>query len=63
MTNVTRVVTTDADDGSAGTLRWAVGQARRGWLEKRHVLNTMTRTQLEIWLKQRRQRFAKVAAL
>ena len=35
----------------------------RGWLEKRHVLNTMTRTQLEIWLKQRRQRFAKVAAL
>jgi DNA polymerase (family X) len=44
-------------------IKYGVDQARRGWLEKRHVLNTMTRTQLEIWLKQRRQRFAKVAAL
>ncbi|MGE5818655.1 MAG: DNA polymerase/3'-5' exonuclease PolX, partial [Deltaproteobacteria bacterium] len=44
-------------------IKYGIDQARRGWLEKRHVLNTMTRTQLEIWLKQRRQRFAKVAAL
>jgi DNA polymerase (family 10) len=44
-------------------MRYAVDQARRGWLEKRHVLNTMTWPQLEKWLKQRRQRFAKAAAL
>jgi DNA polymerase (family 10) len=44
-------------------MRYGIDQARRGWLEKRHVLNAMTRSQLEIWLKQRRQRFARVAAL
>jgi DNA polymerase (family X) len=35
-----------------------IDQARRGWLEKRHVLNTMTRPQLELWLKQRRRKLA-----
>jgi DNA polymerase (family 10) len=44
-------------------MRYGVDQARRGWLEKRHVLNTMTWPQLDKWLKQRRQRFAKAAAL
>jgi DNA polymerase (family 10) len=44
-------------------IRYGIDQARRGWLEKRHVLNAMTRPQLEIWLKQRRQRFDKAAAL
>ena len=40
-------------------MRYGIDQARRGWLEKRHVLNTMTQTQLQSWLKQRRQRFNK----
>ncbi|HSF57756.1 MAG TPA: PHP domain-containing protein, partial [Candidatus Binatia bacterium] len=41
-------------------MRYGIDQARRGWLEKRHVVNTMTQTQLQSWLKQRRQRFNKV---
>jgi DNA polymerase (family X) len=44
-------------------MSYGVDQARRGWLEKRHVLNTMTHPQLEVWLKQRRQRFDKAVAL
>jgi len=44
-------------------MNYGIDQARRGWLEKRHVLNAMTRTQLEIWLRQRRQRFDKAAAV
>jgi DNA polymerase (family 10) len=44
-------------------IQYGIDQARRGWLEKQNVLNAMTRPQLEVWLKQRRQRFAKVAAL
>ena len=44
-------------------MRYGIDQARRGWLEKRHVLNAMTQPQLESWLKQRRQRFAKAAAV
>jgi DNA polymerase (family 10) len=44
-------------------MRYGIDQARRGWLEKRHVVNAMTQPQLESWLKQRRQRFAKVAAV
>jgi DNA polymerase (family 10) len=36
---------TDFDD-----LRFGVGQARRGWLEKKHVLNTRTLAQLRAWL-------------
>jgi DNA polymerase (family 10) len=35
-------------------MSYGLGQARRGWLEKRHVANAMTRSQLELWLKQRR---------
>jgi DNA polymerase (family 10) len=42
-------------------VRYGIDQARRGWLEKRHVLNTMTQTQLQSWLKQRRQSFARAA--
>ena len=44
-------------------MRYGIDQARRGWLEKRHVLNAMTQPQLESWLKQRRQRFDKAAAV
>jgi DNA polymerase (family 10) len=34
-------------------IKYGIDQARRGWLETRNVLNAMTRTQLEIWLKHR----------
>ena len=44
-------------------IKYGIDQARRGWLEKGHVLNVMTRPQLEKWLKQRRQRFEKAAAV
>jgi DNA polymerase (family 10) len=37
-------------------IKYGIDQARRGWLEKPHVLNTMTCPQLETWLKQHRQR-------
>jgi DNA polymerase (family 10) len=43
-------------------VRYGIDQARRGWLEKRHVVNAMPRPQLEIWLKQRR-RFDKAGAV
>jgi DNA polymerase (family 10) len=58
------VISTDAH--STGQLRfisYGIAQARRGWLEKRHVLNAMTRPQLEMWIKQRRQRFDKAGVL
>ncbi len=35
-------------------MAYGIDQARRGWLEKRHVLNTMTQKQLEKWLTRRR---------
>jgi DNA polymerase (family X) len=44
-------------------MKYGIDQARRGWVEKRHVLNAMPLPQLERWLKQRRQRFAKAAAV
>jgi DNA polymerase (family 10) len=44
-------------------IKYGVDQARRGWLEKRHIINAMTRPQVEIWIKQRRQRLARAAAL
>jgi DNA polymerase (family 10) len=37
-------------------MSYGIDQARRGWLEKRHVVNTMTWPQIEKWLKQRGQR-------
>lgn len=43
-------------------MRYGIDQARRGWLEKRHVLNAMTEPQIEKWLKQRRQKFDKAVA-
>lgn len=43
-------------------IKYGIDQARRGWLEKYHVLNAMRRPQVDTWLKQRRQRFDKAAA-
>ncbi len=54
-------IAVNTDAHSAEQLRfmqYGVDQARRGWLEKRHVVNTMTRPQLEAWLKQRRQKYS-----
>ena len=57
------VINTDAHNaGQLQFIKYGIDQARRGWLEKRHVLNAMARPQLETWLKQRRQRFKKAAA-
>lgn len=42
-------------------IKYGIDQARRGWLEKRHVLNAMPLRELELWLKQRRK-FRKAAA-
>jgi DNA polymerase (family 10) len=42
-------------------IKYGIDQGRRGWLEKRHVLNAMTCREFETWLKQRRQRFDKAA--
>jgi hypothetical protein len=36
-------------------MTYGIDQARRGWLEKSHVLNAMTLSQLQQWLKLRRQ--------
>jgi DNA polymerase (family 10) len=47
----------NSDAHSVGQLHfitYGVDQARRGWLEKRHVLNAMPRPEFEGWLKQRR---------
>lgn len=44
-------------------IKYGIDQARRGWLEKRHVLNAMPSVQFQTWLKQRRRRFARAAAL
>ena len=35
-------------------MRYGIDQARRGWLERRHVLNTMSWAQFQKWLKRRR---------
>ena len=43
-------------------ISYGIDQARRGWLEKRHVINTMTRSRLEIWLKQRQNRASRLIA-
>jgi DNA polymerase (family 10) len=57
------VINTDAHNtGQIQLIKYGVDQARRGWLEKRHVLNAMAGPQFEAWLKQRRQRFKKAAA-
>jgi len=57
-------INTDAHStGQLHFMKYGSDQARRGWLEKRHVLNAMTRPQLEIWLKRRRQRFGNAGAL
>ena len=42
------VISTDAhSSGQLGYLRYGVGQARRGWLEKGDVLNTLGLTALK----------------
>jgi DNA polymerase (family 10) len=57
-------INTDAHStGQLNFIKYGIDQARRGWLEKRHVLNTMTRTQLMTWLSQRRQKFDRAVAL
>lgn len=57
------VINTDAHNtGQIQFIKYGIDQARRGWLEKRHVLNAMAGSQFEAWLKQRRQRFKKAAA-
>jgi DNA polymerase (family 10) len=40
-------------------MMYGLDQARRGWLEKRHVLNTMTLSQLKTWLRKRQPSFDK----
>jgi len=46
---------TDAHStGNLSYMRYGVDQGRRGWLEKRHVLNTMTWRQLREWLNRSR---------
>jgi DNA polymerase/3'-5' exonuclease PolX len=44
-------------------MRYGIDQSRRGWLEKRDVLNSMPLPNLERWLRQPRQRFAKAAGV
>ena len=44
-------------------ISYGIDQARRVWLEKRHVPNAMPETQLEGWLKQRRRTFAKAVGI
>jgi DNA polymerase (family 10) len=57
-------INTDAHStGQLNFIRYGIHQARRGWLEKRHVLNTMTRPQLMTWLSQQRPKFDWVVVL
>jgi DNA polymerase (family 10) len=35
-------------------MRYGIAQARWGWLEKRHVVNTMTWSEIRRWLQRRR---------
>jgi len=37
-----------------GCMRYGIDQARRGWLERGHVVNTMSWAQLQQWLQRRR---------
>lgn len=43
-------------------MNYDIDQARRGWLEKRHVINTLSLGRLEIWLKQRQNRASPLIA-
>jgi DNA polymerase (family 10) len=53
-------INTDAHStGQLHFINYGIDQARRGWLEKRDVINTMSCPQLEIWIKQRRRTFDK----
>ncbi|HSM62281.1 MAG TPA: DNA polymerase/3'-5' exonuclease PolX [Longimicrobiales bacterium] len=48
------VISTDAHSPRAlANMRFGVDQARRGWLERKHVLNTMTGKELKAWLGRR----------
>ncbi len=50
------VVNPDAHEpGEIAACRHGVGIARKGWLEKRHVLNTRTAAQVRRWLAARRK--------
>lgn len=48
------VISTDAHSPRAlANMRFGVDQARRGWLERKHVLNAMTGRKLRAWLGRR----------
>jgi DNA polymerase (family 10) len=48
------VISTDAHSvENLHVMRYGVDQARRGWLEKKDVLNTKTLTQLRRWLEKK----------
>jgi DNA polymerase (family 10) len=50
--NVLLAINTDAHDtNEMDHMRYGVATARRGWLEKKDVINTMTFKQLQRWLK------------
>ncbi len=54
---VTIVVNPDAHEpGEIAAFRYGVGVARKGWLEKQHVLNTRTADEVRAWLAERRRR-------
>ena len=44
-------------------IRYGIDQARRGWLEKRHVINALALPQFNKWLNQRRRKSEEVAAI
>jgi DNA polymerase (family 10) len=57
------VVNTDAHNTEQlRFIKYGIDQARRGWLKKRHVVNTLPYRQFEAWLKQRRQMRGKPSA-
>jgi len=56
----------DTDAHSAEQLhfiRYGIDQARRGWLEKRHVINALALPQFNKWLKQRRRKSEETVAI
>jgi DNA polymerase (family 10) len=44
-------------------IKYGIDQARRGWLEKRHVINALAWPQFNKWLKQRRRNSEETAAI
>jgi DNA polymerase (family X) len=44
-------------------IRYGIDQARRGWLEKRHVINALALPQFNKWLNQRKRKSEETAAI